>query len=130
MSTMNRMRNARNPHQGPNRKVLCVCSAGLLRSPTTAAILSRPPWNFNTRAAGLSNDYALIPVDPVLLSWADDVVVMEPWMAEQLRPEMEKHARSTPVHVLDIPDNYGYMDDKLVMMIRERAQTLWPRQKG
>jgi predicted protein tyrosine phosphatase len=32
---MNRLGNCKNYHQGKFKRVLCVCSAGLLRSPTT-----------------------------------------------------------------------------------------------
>ncbi len=63
--TFNRLHNMRNPHQGSNKKVLCVCSAGLLRSPTLAWILSNEPFNFNTRAVGTSSEYALIVLDEV-----------------------------------------------------------------
>ena len=59
MSTFNKLANTRNPYQGTSKRVLCVCSAGLLRSPTIAWILSNPPFNFNTRAAGVSLEYVL-----------------------------------------------------------------------
>lgn len=74
--TMNRLDNARNEFQGEYKRVLCVCSAGLLRSPTTAVVLSSEPYNFNTRAAGLVREFALVPVDKVLLFWADEIVCM------------------------------------------------------
>ncbi len=73
----NRKRNSGNPYQGEFKRVLCVCSAGLLRSPTAAMVLSQDPFNFNTRAAGIVPNYALIPVDEVLLEWADEIVCME-----------------------------------------------------
>lgn len=73
---MNRIANSTNQFQGSYKRVLCVCSAGLLRSPTTALVLSQPPYNYNTRAAGLTKEFALVPVDPVLLHWADEVVCM------------------------------------------------------
>lgn len=57
----NRKWNAKNPHQGNFERVLCVCSAGLLRSPTVAVVMAQ--HGFNTRAAGLEKDFALIPVD-------------------------------------------------------------------
>ena len=52
MSLMNRLGNSKNPYQGDFKKVLCVCSAGLLRSPTAAWVLSNAPFNFNTREIG------------------------------------------------------------------------------
>ena len=47
MSKMNRLANTQNKYQGKYKKVLCVCSAGLLRSPTAALVLSQEPFNFN-----------------------------------------------------------------------------------
>jgi len=32
-------------------------------------VLSQEPYNYNTRAAGIVDDYALVPVDEVLLNW-------------------------------------------------------------
>lgn len=72
MNNNNRIFNSGNPNQGDYKRMLCVCSAGLLRSPTTAYVLSQAPYNYNTRAAGLVADFALIPVDEVLLRWAEE----------------------------------------------------------
>ena len=52
----NAMHNCTNPYQTGTEKILCVCSAGLLRSPTLAGELYKR--GFNTRAAGV-HDYAL-----------------------------------------------------------------------
>ena len=110
---MNRMANCHNKYQGSAKRVLCVCSAGLLRSPTAAFVLQKE-FGFNTRAAGLTAEYALIPVDEVLLEWADEVVVMESWMFEKL-----KDFDGTLV-CLDVPDNFERMDEELQQMIIER----------
>ncbi len=39
MINRNRWGNIDNPYQGSAKKVLCVCSAGMLRSPTAANVL-------------------------------------------------------------------------------------------
>jgi small subunit ribosomal protein S1 len=67
----NRLGNVNNGFQGKFRHVLCVCSAGLLRSPTLAEILSQPPYNFNTRAVGIAKEFALIPIDMLSVSRID-----------------------------------------------------------
>lgn len=112
VSTMNRLHNCKNPYQGAFKKVVCVCSAGLLRSPTAAVVLSQPPFNFNTRAVGLVSDYALIPLDECLLGWADEIVCMSEKQAEVIRSITDK-----PVINLDIDDCYAYRDPKLVELI-------------
>lgn len=117
MSLMNRLANCRNQFQGKAKRVLCVCSAGLLRSPTAAEVLRREPFNFNTRAAGLVKDFALIPVDAVLLAWADEIVCMTPEQATELENRTEK---SKPIICLDIDDNFGFRDPMLEKIIQEK----------
>lgn len=112
---MNRMANCRNPYQGKAKKVLCVCSAGLLRSPTAALVLSQEPYNFNTRACGLVQEFALIPLDMVLIEWADEIVCME---EKQHRVVVEKTEKL--VLCLAIDDDYQYRDPQLMKLIQER----------
>lgn len=112
---MNRLANSGNIYQGKYKRVLCVCSAGLLRSPTAAFVLSQPPYNFNTRAAGLTKEFALIPVDRVLLHWADEIVCMDNGQAEQLRDMLESEK---PIVVLNIEDSYRYRDPELIEAIK------------
>ena len=113
---MNRLANCTNRYQGKYKRVLCVCSAGLLRSPTAAFVLSQEPYNFNTRAAGLTPEFALVPVDRVLLEWADEIVVMSAQQAEQIRAMLEDEKQ---IVVLGIPDNFRYRDPELIRLIRE-----------
>ena len=117
---MNRIHNSGNRFQGDYKRVLCVCSAGLLRSPTTAFVLSQEPYNCNTRAAGLEETYALVPVDQVLLGWADEIVCMSPEQEERLKEKLTEHGYNTPVICLDIPDQFEYRNPKLIAMIKEK----------
>jgi predicted protein tyrosine phosphatase len=110
----NRLSNTKNPYQGEYKKVLCVCSAGLLRSPTAAVVLCKPPYNYNTRAAGMNKEYALIPVDEALIVWADEIVCMTKDQELELKDLTEK-----PILCLDIEDNYEYRNEKLQMLIAE-----------
>ena len=110
----NRIWNIRNPFQGDYKKVLCVCSAGMLRSPTAAVVLAKK-YNFNTRPVGLDMGHALIPVDQVLLEWADETVCMEYSQEDLLRTYGAKNILN-----LEIPDRFGYMDSELVQLIEER----------
>lgn len=116
---MNRLANCHNPYQGLNKRVLCVCSAGLLRSPTAAFVLSQKPYNFNTRAAGLVQDFALIPVDKVLLEWADEIVCMTEEQAGELGGLTNK-----PIFCLGIEDNFGYRDPELMKLIANKYDAL------
>ena len=124
-SSFNRIANLRNPYQGNEKKVLALCSAGLLRSPTVAWVLSNPPYNYNTRAAGTETDYALIPLDDALIEWADEIVCVNPnntntlkWWAEQNDVDLTGKLIVT----LDIPDQYRRRDPKLVAIIEKQYQ--------
>ncbi len=113
---MNRLANSSNRYQGEYKRVLCVCSAGLLRSPTAALVLSQEPYNFNTRAAGLDEAFALIPVDRVLIEWADEIVVFETKQAKIIRERLEE---DKPIIDLNISDNFSYRDQELIKLIKE-----------
>lgn len=117
---MNRLANSSNPYQGKFKRVLCVCSAGLLRSPTTAVVLSQEPYNFNTRAAGIVEDFALVPVDEVLLDWAQEIVCMSKGQKKELEIRLKKANKVTPIICLDIQDSFGYRDPELMKTIREK----------
>lgn len=108
----NRKHNCTNPYQGRYKRVLCVCSAGLLRSPTAANVLHKE-FGYNTRAAGIIEDYALIPVDEVLIEWAEEIVCMEFYQEELLRVLTKKHNPDVKIICLEVPDTYPYMDDDL-----------------
>lgn len=113
----NRLHNATNPYQGNRKKVLCVCSAGLLRSPTAAWLLSNEPFGYNTRAAGV-HDYALIPVDDVLIHWADEIVFMQE--EHKLIADARFDLTDKVCKVLDIPDRYRTRDPELVKIIEDQ----------
>src|SRR5689334_709068 len=99
---MMRSRNAKNCFQGDWPRVLCVCSAGLLRSPTLAWVLSNDPYNCNTRAAGSHAEYALVPLDQVLIDWADAVVFVN--QENHQRAMQLKLRLPDETYVLNVPD--------------------------
>lgn len=112
----NRIWNCKNPYQGASKKVLCVCSAGLLRSPTAAKVLWKE-YGYNTRACGLDAGHALIPIDDVLITWADEIVVMTESQKEWLHRRFFKDREPFTVISLDIEDSFAYMDENLVKAI-------------
>lgn len=116
----NRFFNATNPAQGTSKKVLCVCSAGLLRSPTMAKVLSQDPFNFNTRSAGLEKSFALVPINSILVHWADEIVTAEQYQVDKIKEEY--NTKGKKVVSLNISDSYEYNDPKLVKIIKERYE--------
>ncbi len=120
MSLMNRLGTAGNIYQQVDtyKRVLCVCSAGCLRSPTAAVVLAGEPFNLNTRAAGSDEEFAIIPVDDVLIAWADEIVFMEERHRTQVLNRFSLNGKL--IQVLSIPDQYSYRAPTLVELIKER----------
>lgn len=117
-SSRNCLGNARNPFQGGVKKVLCVCSAGLLRSPTMANVLHEA-FGFNTRAVGAIPQFALIPVSTALLAWADEIVFVDFDAYSSLTANVDDEHKirmefnDENIIVLDIPDEYEWNDEVL-----------------
>lgn len=128
MSLLNRLATSKNSYQGSAPRVLCVCSAGLLRSPTAAFLLSQPPYNFNTRACGDTPTFALICLDEVLCEWADAFVVMNDEQAASVTAFGE-HVRNKAIHVLNVPDTFPRMDSRLQRGMSDQFEKLWPEGK-
>jgi predicted protein tyrosine phosphatase len=116
-----RLENTKNPWQSPRLKCLVVCSAGILRSSTTAWVLGQPPYNCNTRNCGVAKEYALIVIDRVLVEWADVIVVADEEHLPRVRHLVAKCSNpSKKVYCLNIPDNYAAFSRPLVDAIKER----------
>lgn len=118
MSVINRLGSAKNKFQGDAKRVLCVCMGGLLRAPTAAVVLAGEPYGYNTRACGIISDFALIPVDDVLIDWADEILLMH----EDVEYEFQlRYPSMGPKCItLDIPDKFAYRDPELIRMIKEQ----------
>lgn len=115
-----------NPYQGSSPRWLFVCSAGLLRSPTGAAVASK--HGINARAAGSNSRYALIPLSANLINWAERIVfVNENNYLEALR-EFHEHSEllnqiRAKSYIMNIPDVYNYNDPQLVREFE--SEFLW-----
>ena len=105
-----------NPYQGKADRWLFVCSAGLLRSPTGAAMAVER--GINARSCGSNFNYALIPCSANLINWADKIVFVNPENLWQLEDNFLGHKDlldqiERKQIVLNIPDNFEYMDPQL-----------------
>jgi predicted protein tyrosine phosphatase len=119
----NRLWNTKNENQGPAKRVLALCSGGLLRSPTVAWVLSNAPYNYNTRSAGVDEYHALQVIDPYLVEWADEIVCVEPRITEGLMEwakQNEVDLTGKKVVTLTIPDRYKRRHPTLVSMIEDQ----------
>lgn len=104
------------PPAGSQRlNVLFVCSRNQWRSPTAEEIWRRDP-RVNVRSAGTSPS-ARHPVSADDLRWADIILVMEQKHKTRLLAEYPEDVRDKRLHVLEIPDDYRYMDPELIELL-------------
>ena len=119
--TRERIGNASNQYQGKYKRVLAVCSGGLLRSPTIAHTLAAEPYNYNTRSVGTDPDYALNLIDQVMLEWADEIVCADTEHEQEVHWQLEEIGLAGKTVVcLKLPDVYPYRARKLVHLIKKR----------
>lgn len=113
---------AANPYQGKDKKVLFVCSMGILRSATGSRLYGR---KYNTRSAGTYAE-ALIRVTPLLLNWADEIVFVNEDNFNQVSkvPEYVAEMAGKSVKVLDIPDQYEHMHPALIDAFEQQYEAL------
>jgi predicted protein tyrosine phosphatase len=53
------------------------------------------------------------------LQWADVICVMEQKHKNRLMADFRRIIGNKPLHVLDIPDDYRYMDPALIALLEE-----------
>lgn len=109
-----------NPYQGDDKKVLFVCSMGILRSATGARIYGH---KYNTRSAG-TYDEALIQINPQLLLWANEIVFVNKENFNQANKVYNEIMDKKDVKVLDIPDVYPHMDPNIIKAYSEQYEPI------
>ncbi|MCZ4279871.1 hypothetical protein O4H49_03715 [Kiloniella laminariae] len=99
------------------QKLLFICSKNKWRSPTAETLLRKYP-QFSVRSAGTaSGARRCLSGDDIL--WADMIFVMEQKHKKRLLTDFRDFLEDTPLHVLDIPDHYQYMDPELVEILEQ-----------
>lgn len=99
----------------PKRRLLFVCGRNKRRSPTAEKVFSTSN-EFEARSRGLSSS-ATRRVTAADIRWADAVFVMVDEQRAQLNALFRAELADTEVYVLDIPDEYEFMDPELVELI-------------
>lgn len=99
-------------------RVLFVCGKNQWRSPTAEQVFSSEP-GLECASAGVSND-AEIAVSGELVDWADLIFVMERQHKEKLARRFGENLKGKRLVCLGIPDNYRFMDPKLIELLRRK----------
>jgi predicted protein tyrosine phosphatase len=102
--------------------VLFVCSRNQWRSPTAERMFRGHPV-IVARSAGtsLSARHRISHAD---IDWADVIMVMEGKHRERIVADYARMIEHTPIHVLDIPDDYKFMDPELIEVLEQTVEPL------
>ena len=104
---------------------LFVCSENRLRSPTAEAVFSEYP-GIDAIGAGTNAD-AATPVSGDLIEWANIILVMERSHRNKVSKKFRAQLKGKRLVVLEIPDDYDYMDPILIKILKSRVAQYLPR---
>jgi len=96
--------------------ILFVCSRNNWRSPTAEKIYKNVS-GINAKSAG-TEPSARIKINTRLIDWAEIIFVMEKKHKVRLIEKFPEHLSDTPIIILDIPDEYKFMDPELIEHIK------------
>ncbi len=102
------------------QNILFICSRNQWRSPTAEKVYARDP-RVHVRSAGTSPK-AKHAVNAKDIAWADSIFVMEHKHKDRLKAQFGRLLQYKKIIVLEIPDEYGYMDEELVELIEASVE--------
>lgn len=100
-------------------KLLFICSRNKWRSLTAEKVFEQYGM-YEVRSAG-TEDNARIKVTAGHIGWADLIFVMEKKHAGRLKEKFYQEIIGKQVIRLDIPDDYTYMDEELIELLKIRV---------
>ena len=96
--------------------LLFICSRNQCRSPTAEEVYKNQP-HIQARSAG-TEPSAKTKISTKLILWADYIFVMEKKHKQRITEKYPDECRHKEIIILDIPDEYKYMDEELIDEIR------------
>ena len=102
--------------------ILFICSRNQWRGPTGEKVWGRVA-GVSTRSAGTSGS-ARRRLTSADIQWADLILVMEEKHKSMIRAGFRDEITNKALHVLDIADDFQYMDPELVELIQETTGPL------
>jgi predicted protein tyrosine phosphatase len=100
--------------------LLFICSRNQWRSPTAENIF-KGKQGMQVRSAGTENS-ARIRVSEKMLLWADIIFVMEKKHKVRLTEKFPSVISQKEIIVLDIPDEYHFMDPELIEILKTSVE--------
>ncbi len=104
----------------PPLHVLFVCGRNRWRSPTAERLYRNDP-RLEARSAEIHRSSRRC-IHKANLVWADLVLVMEQKHRQYLRQRF-RDLHLPPIECLDIPDDYGFMDETLIDLLRTGTES-------
>jgi predicted protein tyrosine phosphatase len=92
--------------------ILFVCSRNKWRS-ATAETIYKNHADHQVRSAG-TEPSARIKISAKLILWADLIFVMEKKHKQRIAERFPEEIYEKEIIILDIPDDYQYMDEELI----------------
>lgn len=102
-----------------SKKLLFICSRNQWRSPTGEEVWRRKS-GYQARSAGTSPK-AKRTVSSADIRWADMIFVMEKKHKNRLIAQFTRMLDHKPIYILDIPDEYQYMDQVLIAELEDKV---------
>ena len=99
--------------------ILFLCSRNQWRSPTAEKIFQKRS-NINVKSAG-TEPGARIKINAKQILWADLIFVMEKKHKQRIQMKYPLETRHKEIHILDIPDEYQFMDPELIEEIKTKV---------
>jgi predicted protein tyrosine phosphatase len=109
----------------PLMRILFVCTANRLRSPTAAAVFADHP-GLEVRSAALDAACPR-PLTAELVAWADRLFVMEQRHREKIRRRFREQLGNTPVIVLGFPTSMSSCSPSSSPFSRNACRNSWTR---
>ncbi len=106
------------------KNILFICGQNKLRSPTAEAVFATN-LDWNVRSAGLKNN-SEVQVGADDVEWAEYIFVMENSHKKKLQERFRAELNGQKVICLGIPDNYEYVDDALVEILKAKVPNVVP----
>jgi predicted protein tyrosine phosphatase len=101
-------------------KILFVCGMNKKRS-LTAHMIYKNDSRVEVRSAGVSPS-SNTKLTEAHIEWADLILVMEKKYKERIMEIFKRRKKFPRVVSLDIPDEYEYMDNELVQIVKTSTE--------
>ncbi|WP_293784103.1 protein tyrosine phosphatase [uncultured Pedobacter sp.] len=99
--------------------ILFVCSRNKWRSATAETMYKNHPGQ-QVRSAG-TEPSARIKINAKMIEWADVIFVMEKKHKQRITDRFPQEVYEKEIIILDIPDDYQYMDKELIEEIDSKV---------